>query len=57
MVSGLIATYAMSRESLESSRILYVLETVGLSTFGFAWIVAGKSIGLFVDEEQKLQLW
>ncbi len=38
-------------------RITYWGEAIALVAFGFAWIVAGKYIPLFVDKEEELHLF
>lgn len=46
----------ISDEIKKAFRVTFWAETIGLCTFGFAWIVAGKSSSLLVDLDEKLQL-
>jgi len=57
MLSLLIAKLMMSAETMEALSVTYWLETIALVTFGFAWIVAGKYIRFFVDEDEALRLF
>lgn len=53
MVAGVIAKFAYSNEVLKANAVVYWVEAVALTTFGFAWFVAGKTLNVFVDEDQK----
>lgn len=57
MLSLFIAKLILSDETLEALRVTYWVETIALVAFGFAWIVAGKYIRFFVDEDEALRLF
>lgn len=57
MLLGLIAKFTLTRETMNAMSIIYWVEAIALSAFGIAWIVAGKSLSIFVDEDQKLHLF
>jgi len=57
MLSLFIAKLILSDETIETLRVTYWVETIALVTFGFAWIVAGKYIRFFVDEDEALRLF
>ena len=57
MLIGLIAKLTLSDETVDAKSIIYWVEAIALGTFGVAWIVAGKSLSIFVDEDQKLHLF
>ena len=56
LVVGSIVWFALTEDTLAANGIIYWVETIALSAFGFAWIVAGKYFRIFVDEEQRLRL-
>ncbi len=57
MLSGLIAKFTLTRETMDAWSVLYWVEAIALGTFGFAWIVAGKYFRIFVDEDEALHLF
>ncbi len=54
LVGLLAAKLALPEETVQALRITYWAEAIALCAFGVAWIVAGKYIRLFVDEEEAL---
>lgn len=56
MLVFVLAKLALDRETVIALRITYFVEATALAAFGFAWIVAGKYIPVFVDPEEKLRL-
>ena len=57
MLVEVVATYALSSETVNALRITYWVEATALGAFGIAWIVAGKAIPVFVDPEERLRLF
>lgn len=57
MAVGLIGELVLPCETLQAIDLIYWVETVALSAFGVAWIVAGKIIPWLVDEEDALKLF
>ncbi len=57
MLAGLIAKITMDKDVINDLGIIYWVEAVALGAFGIAWIVAGKSLGFLVDDEQKLKIF
>ena len=57
MVLGVIAKFALSEDVLIPKSIIYWVEAIALAVFGIAWIVAGKTLGIFVDEDHKHHLF
>jgi quinol-cytochrome oxidoreductase complex cytochrome b subunit len=51
-----IAWLLLDEATYARLRVTYFGEFTGLVAFGVAWIVAGKAIPLFVDEEERLPL-
>ena len=56
MLLGLIAKFALTKETMDAWSIIYWVELIALSAFGVAWIVAGKYFRIFVDEDEALHL-
>ena len=57
MVVIFISNAVISKEIVTKLSLTYWGETIALAAFGFAWIIAGKYIPLFVDEEERLHLF
>jgi len=57
MLFGLVMMLALDKETVDAWSIIYWVEFLALSAFGVAWIVAGKSFSVFVDEDEKLYLF
>jgi len=52
-----ISEFALSDEKIEALNVTYCGEATALTAFGIAWIVAGKYIRLFTDEDEALKLF
>jgi len=57
MLLGLIATFTLTKDTMDAWSIIYWVEVIALGAFGIAWVVAGKSLSIFTDEDQKLHLF
>jgi general stress protein CsbA len=57
MLVILLAKITFSKGRIVALSIIYYGEVLALLAFGAAWIVAGKRIRLFVDEEEALHLF
>lgn len=53
VVSIVVARLLLDEQAYAGLRVTYVGEFTALVAFGVAWIVAGKAIALFVDEEER----
>ena len=57
MLVEVVATYALPSETVNALRITYWVEATALAAFGIAWIVAGKTIPVFVDPEERFRVF
>lgn len=57
MLIAALANLALSRETLNAWQVTYWAEAIALGAFGVAWIVAGKYLPLFVDQDEELRLF
>lgn len=57
MIIWKVIKMTLFKEISGSLSVMFWAETVALMAFGFAWIVAGKCIPLFVDEEDRLKFF
>ena len=57
MLVGLIAQFTLTSDLMDAWRVTYWVEAIALTAFGVAWIVAGKSLSIIVDDDQKLYLF
>lgn len=57
MLIAALANLALSRETLNAWQVTYWAEAIALGAFGVAWIVAGKYLPLFADQDEELRLF
>ena len=57
MLIAVVANLMLSPDAIKAVRITYWAEAIALCAFGIAWIVAGKYLPQFTDEEERLYLF
>lgn len=56
MVGSMLCIVLLPKEILERFNLVFWAESIALSAFGVAWVVAGKYLRFLVDEEQALHI-
>lgn len=57
MLTAFLANLALPKETVHAWDITYWAEAIALGAFGVAWIVAGKYLPLFADQDEELRLF